>query len=107
MAQMKTSLSDPMVNVSDFNEFNTKLIEAMSDILTMKITLIERRYRENAMTEEKFESAMKKVELLEEVLIECSRYRSVIEVKNRHLADLFRTNSFLTKEIKFLKNDKE
>jgi hypothetical protein len=107
MAQMRTSLSDPMVDASDFNEFNTKLIEAMSDILTMKITLIERRYRENAMSEDSFESAMKKVELLEGVLVECSRYRSVIEVKNRHLAELFRTNTVLSKELRFLKNDKE
>jgi len=107
MMNTKMNYSELQVDSQEFNDFNYRMITAMGEILSMKIKLIEKTYRDNLMSEDVFENALKRVEHIEQVLIDCSRYRNIIEVKDREIMRLHSINSMILKELKFATDDQQ
>lgn len=97
--------SEPMFDSEGFNDFNLRNIQSMIEILEMK-TKLQIKVVNGLMPKDIYEKAMDSLEKVEQVLVDSSRYRNVLEVKNRQMIDLHRTNSALLKELKFLKDDK-
>jgi hypothetical protein len=107
MMNTKMNYSELQVDSQEFNDFNYRMITAMGEVLSMKIKLIEKTYRDNLMSEDVFENSLKRVEHIEQVLIDCSRYRNIIEVKDREIMRLHSINSMILKELKFATDDKQ
>jgi hypothetical protein len=107
MMNTKKNYSELQVDSQEFNDFNYRMITAMGEVLSMKIKLIEKTYRDNLMSEDVFENSLKRVEHIEQVLIDCSRYRNIIEVKDREIMRLHSINSMILKELKFATDDQQ